>query len=158
MGFSEVALQERDEAMMLSQLTFRESESFDQGRCSETRRPPAQFWASLDWCPFVFFYEWLSVTFKDSHDPCVCKLSDHSRGGVALGGWRTGSRRKERVSTCGSVWGRIAPPPDDEFVGGGVLFWAFEDNDGDSNQGFKAGTLDAFRQWIGRYPWARSQL
>ena len=24
------------------------------------------------------------------------------------------------VSSCGSVWGRIAPPPDGEFVGGGV--------------------------------------
>ncbi len=42
---------------------------------------------------------------------------------------------------CGSVWGRIAPPPDEEFVGGG-LFCAFEDNDGDSDQGFKAGMLD----------------
>ncbi len=29
-----------------------------------------------------------------------------------------GRRRKERVSSCGSVWGRIAPPPDEEFVGG----------------------------------------
>jgi hypothetical protein len=41
---------------------------------------------------------------------------------------------------------------------GGVLFWAFEDNAGDSNRGFKVGMLDAFRQWIGRYPRARSQL
>ncbi len=62
-------------------------------------------------------------------------------GGMALGGWRTGRRRKERVLSCGSVWGRIAPPPDEEFVGGG-LFWAFEDNDGDSDWGFQAGTLD----------------
>ena len=62
-------------------------------------------------------------------------------GGMALGGWRTGRRRKERVLSCGSVWGRIAPPADEEFVGG-CLLWAFEDNDGDSDQGFKAGTLD----------------
>jgi hypothetical protein len=65
-----------------------------------------------------------------------------SPGGMARGGWRPGRRRKERVSSCGSVWGRIAPPPDEEFVGGG-FFWAFEDNDGDSDhRGFKAGTLD----------------
>jgi hypothetical protein len=43
-----------------------------------------------------------------------------SPGGMALGGWRTGRRRKDMVSSCGSVWGRIAPPPDGEFVGGGV--------------------------------------
>ena len=40
--------------MLLSQLTFRESESFDQGRRSEMRRPPDQFWASLAWCLFLF--------------------------------------------------------------------------------------------------------
>jgi len=45
-----------------------------------------------------------------------------SPGGMALGGWRTGRRRKERVSSCGSVWGRIAPPPEEEFVGGDGLF------------------------------------
>ena len=39
----------------------------------------------------------------------------------------------------GSVWGRIAPLPVEEFVGGG-LFWAFDDNDGDSDWGFKAGS------------------
>jgi len=44
----------RDKAMMLIQLTFCESESFDQGRRSETRRPPDRFWASLAWCPFLF--------------------------------------------------------------------------------------------------------
>ena len=63
--------------------------------------------------------------------------------GMARGGWRTERRRKERVSSCGSVWGRIAPPPVEEFVEGG-LFWAFEDNDGDSDRGFKVGTLNAF--------------
>jgi isopentenyl phosphate kinase len=42
--------------------------------------------------------------------------------GMARGGWKTGRRRKERVSSCGSVWGRIAPPPDKEFVGGGGSF------------------------------------
>ena len=60
-------------------------------------------------------------------------------GGMALGGWRTGRRRKERVLSWGSVWGRIAPPPVEECVGGG-LFWAFEDNDCDSDRGFKAGS------------------
>ena len=40
---------------------------------------------------------------------------------------------------CGSVWGRIAPPPDEEFVGGG-FGWAFEDfgsrlRDGDDDAG-----------------------
>ena len=40
----------------------------------------------------------------------------------------------------GSVWGRIAPPPVEECVGGG-LFWAFKDNDCDSNRGFKAGSM-----------------
>jgi len=49
-----LAPQERDKAMLLSQLTFRESESFDQGRRSEMRRPPDRFWASLAWCPFLF--------------------------------------------------------------------------------------------------------
>jgi len=61
-------------------------------------------------------------------------------GGMALGGWRTGRRRKERVLSWGSVWGRIAPPPVEECVGGG-LFWAFEDNDCDSDRGFKAGSV-----------------
>ncbi len=28
------------------------------------------------------------------------------------------------------------------------LFWAFEDNDGDSDRGFKAGILIAFRRWV----------
>ncbi len=45
---------ERDEAMMLSHLTFCESESFDQGWRSETRIPPDQFLALLAWCPFLF--------------------------------------------------------------------------------------------------------
>ncbi len=63
---------------------------------------------------------------------------------MALEGWRMGRRRKERVSSCGSVWGRIALPPNKEFIGGGGLFWAFEDNDGDSDRGFKVGTLNAF--------------
>ena len=62
-------------------------------------------------------------------------------GGMALGGWRTRRRRKERVLSCGSVWGRIAPPLTKGLLGGG-LFWAFDNNDGDSNRGFKAGTLD----------------
>jgi hypothetical protein len=44
-----------------------------------------------------------------------------SPGGMARGGWRTGRRRKEKVLSCGSVWGRIAPPPDGEFVGGGYF-------------------------------------
>jgi hypothetical protein len=70
--------------------------------------------------------------------------------GKALGGWRTGRRRKERVSSCCSMWGRIAPPPDEEFVGGG-LFWAFEDNGSDSNPGLKAGTLDVTMLACWRY-------
>jgi len=42
--------------------------------------------------------------------------------GMAWGGWRMGRRRKERVSSCVSVWGRIAPPPNEEFVEGGGSF------------------------------------
>jgi len=71
-------------------------------------------------------------------------------GRMALKGWRTGRRRKERVSSCGSVWGRITPPPDKEFVGGGGgLFWAFEDNDGDSQQSLPTGWLWKDGGWGG---------
>ena len=82
----------------------------------------------------------MALTFKVSHDPCIGKHSNHCRGDGS-GRIEDGRRRNERVSSCDSVWGRIAPPPDKEFVGGG-LYWAFKHNDGDSDRGFKAGTLD----------------
>jgi hypothetical protein len=63
-------------------------------------------------------------------------------GGMALGGWRMERRMKKRVLSCGSVWGRIAPPPGNEFVGGGVILGA--------------STLYAYQQWINgrQYPQA----
>jgi hypothetical protein len=78
--------------------------------------------------------------------------------GMALGGWRTGRRRKERVSSCGSVWGRIAPPPDKVFDGGGY-FGPSKTMMVTATGGLKR-ALDALRRWIDgrRYPRARSQL
>ena len=49
-----LALRERDEAMMLSQLTFHESESFDQGRRSEGGDCLISFVPLFAWRPFLF--------------------------------------------------------------------------------------------------------
>jgi len=62
---------------------------------------------------------------------------DGGRGG----GGRKGSRH---VVLCGAG----LPPFLTKSLLGGVLFWAFEDNNGDSNRGLKAATLDAFQRWI----------
>ena len=77
--------------------------------------------ASLSWRPFLFS---LSGSHLLSTEVMILASANAaiSPGGMARGGWRTGRRRKERVSPCGSVWGRIAPPPDEEFVGGGCSF------------------------------------
>ncbi len=49
-----LAPRERDEAMMLSQLTFRESESFDQGREREGGDCLISFVPLFAWRPFLF--------------------------------------------------------------------------------------------------------
>ncbi len=71
-----------------------------------------------------FFYEWLSLTFQVSHDPCV-EDAGISPGGMALGEWRTGRRRKERGSSIsvGSVWGGALNPLLTRIFLGGFDFW-----------------------------------
>jgi hypothetical protein len=82
--------------------------------------------ASLSWRPFLFS---LSGSHSLLTEVMILASANAaiSPGGMARGGWRTGRRRKERVPSCGSVWGRIAPPPDEEFVGGGGVLWTFKE-------------------------------
>ncbi len=67
--------------MMLSQLTFRESESV-LTKAGAARRGDfvISFGPRLLGVRSFYFSEWLSLTFKVNHDPCVGKRSDHSRG------------------------------------------------------------------------------
>ena len=78
-----------------------------------------------------FFSEWLSLTFNGSHDPCVGKRSDLSRGDGS-GRMEDGEEEEGKGLIMWFCVGQDCPPLLTKSLLGGGLFWAFEDNDGDS--------------------------
>ncbi len=75
-----LAPRERDKAMMLSQLTFRESESFDQGRCSEGGVCLIGLVPLFAWHPFLFSLSGSHSLSRLVMILALAKRSNHSRG------------------------------------------------------------------------------